>query len=253
VHSKLVRTSCTGPLVVAMALCLSAAPALSAPTLQLEGEQHQEPAKLSLSPIQLWDTMWWLVLQAQPDGAPLARAEYRTRFLDDRPQPKAGGIELNAAATESVGGRVAIQLPTRDDYDRPLEARMRVQDTAGNYSNWITVEFPPEKRVRPPKPVLYPVSAQPDVGRRHRIIGKVEYEATESTSLGEVRKELGRKAKVSGGDAAVGARMVRESGDKFVFEADVVRYLEEPVPTPTVVPLATDRRLGEIVVPYEKQ
>jgi hypothetical protein len=240
-------------LVIALAPYLAAASALAAPTLQLEGEQHQQPAKLSLSPIQLWDTTWWLVLRAQSDGAPLTRAEYRTRFLDDRPQPKAGGVELSAAANESVGGRVAIMLPTREDYDRPLEARMRVQDAAGNYSDWKSVEFPPEKRTRPAKPVLYPVSAQPEAGRKHRVIGSVEYEANESTSLGTVRDELGRKAKVAGGDAAVGVRMVSASGDKFVFAADVVRYLEQPVPTATAAPLATDRRLGEIVVPYEKQ
>lgn len=239
------------PTVVA-ALCLVAAPALAVPSLQVEGEQHREPAKLSLSPIQLWDTTWWLLLQARSDGAAINRVEYRTRFLDERPQSKAGGLDLDATATDIVGGRIAIKLPTREDYDRPLEARLRVHDVAGDYSDWAIVKFPPEKRISPPKPGTFALSAKPDPARRHRVLSTVEYEATDSTSLGAVREELGRLAKAAGGDAAVGLRLVRSNGDTFVFAADVVRYLEQPKPTPTPVPLPTDRLLGEIVVPYER-
>jgi hypothetical protein len=241
----------TKPAVV-VGLWLSAAAAAAAPTLLVEGELHTKPARISLSPIQLWDTTWWLVLQARPDGAALTRLEYRIRFLDDRPQSKTGGIELSGGPADGVAGRVAIRLPTREDYERPLEARMRVHDAAGNSSDWVAVEFPPEKQVRPPKRSAYTVSAQPEAERRHRIIGTVEYEAGDSTTLGVVRDELGRQAKAAGGDAAVGVRLVRNSDDKFVFAADVVRYLEQAKPTPTAVPLVTDRELGEIVVPYER-
>ena len=232
----------TGPLVSA---------AFAAPTLQLRAEQRQKPAQLSLSPLQLYDTEWWLIVEAAPDGAALSRLEYRTRFTDNRPQSKAGGIELSE--NEALGGRIEIKLPTRDDYDRRMEVRGRVTDAAGNSSDWIIVEFPPEKTIRPRVPGAYAVAAQPDADRKHRVVGTVEYEAADSTSLRVVRDELGRRARAAGGDMAVGVRLVRSDGETFVFAADAIKYLEVAKPTPTAVTLATDRRLGEIVVSYERR
>lgn len=232
---------------------LAAAPTLAAPSLRAEGEQRLKPAALRLSPIQLWDTEWWLLIDARPDGAALSRLEYRTRFTDERPQSKAGGIELDDSTVEALGGRVAIKLPTRDDYTRPLEARLRVTDAGGNSSEWVVVEFPPGKSIRPSNPSDYTVAAQADADRKHRVVGIVEYEASDSTLLRVVRNELGRRARAAGGDAAVGVRMVRSTDESFVFEADVIRYLEVARPTPTAVSLATDRELGEIVVSYERR
>jgi hypothetical protein len=97
------------------------------------------------------------------------------------------------------------------------------------------------------------MSAQAEPERKYDVISTVEYEATESTPLRDVRDELGRRAKEAGGDAAVAVRLARSSGDTYVFAADVVRYHDVAKATPTPVPLLTDRELGEIVVPYERQ
>jgi len=239
--------------LAAAAVWCAAHPAQALPALELRAEERQQPAKLNLSPIQLWDTEWWLLLEATPDGSALSRLEYRTHFLDERPQSQAGGIDFAQTAAEPLGGRVAIRLPTRDDYERHFQLRARVTDTAGESSDWVIVDFPPEKSIRPSNPSVYKVSAQADASRKHSVIGTVEYEATDSTPLRVVRDEIGRQARAAGGDAAVGVRLVRSTDETFVFAADVVRYLELPKPTPTAVTLATDRRLGEIVVTYERR
>lgn len=244
--------SMLGPALL-IAMVAGAVPAGAQPTLRVRAEQRQQPARLSLSPIQLWDTEWWLLAEATPDGAALARIEYRTRFLDDRPQSLAGGVDLAQTVAEPLGGRIAITLPTRDDYQRRFEVRARVTDTTGASSDWISVAFPPDKTIRPGSESPYTVSAQPDADRKYDIVGTVEYEASDSTPLRVVRDELGRQARAAGGDAAVGVRLARSSEDSFVFAADAIRYVEAPLPTPTPVTLATDRKLGEIVVSYERR
>lgn len=230
----------------------TAAVAEATPTLRLQAEQRQQPAKINLSPIQLWDTEWWLLVEAIPDGKPLARVEYRGAFLDERPQSHAGGVDLGQRTAEPLGGRIEIKLPTRNDYERRFRLRARVIDTGGGSSEWVIMDFPPDKSIRPGDRDAYAVSAEADAGRQHRVIGTVEYEATDATPLRVVRDELGRKARAAGGDAAVGVRLIRSTADTFVFGADVIRYLEIAKPTPTVS-LSTDRRLGEIVVPYERR
>ena len=231
-------------------LALTAAPAIGAPSLSVVAEQHQSPAKISLSPVQLWDTEWWMVVDARPDGAPLERLEYRTRFLDERPQSKAGGLTLEADAIGPVDGRVEIKLPGRIDYDRRMEARLRVYDTQGNASDWAVVEFPPDRSIRPGDPDRYVVQVDP-AETRYRVIGTVESEATESTRMSAVREDLEHQARAAGGDAAIGFRLVRNTADTFVFAADVIRYVEKPQPTPTIAPKTTDRVIGRIVIPYE--
>lgn len=239
-------------MVVALA-ALTAAPALAAPRLRVEAEQRRERSKLSLSPIQLWDTEWWLIIEAHPDGAALSRLEYRTRFTDDRPQSKAGGIELEASAVEVLAGRIAIELPTRDDYNRPMQVRLRVTDAGGDSSDWVVVEFPPEKTIRAASPDASRVAMQADANRKHQVVGSVTYEASDSTSLRVVRDELGRQARAAGGDAAVGVRLVQTNEDSFVFTADAIRYLDVARPTPTAVTVGSERQIGEIVVSYERR
>jgi hypothetical protein len=234
---------------VLVCMMFAAAPVAAAPSLSVVAEQYQSPAQLNLSPVQLWDTEWWLMVEARPDGAPLERLEYRTRFLDERPQSKAGGLSLPAAG-DSLGGRVEIVLPGRIDYDRRLEARLRVYDTQGKASEWVVVHFPPNRSIRPADPERYVVQVDP-ADTRFRKIGTVEAEATESTRLSAVRDDLERQARAAGGDAAVGLRLVRSTADTFVFAADVVRYLEAPQPTATMAPKITDHVLGTIVIPYE--
>lgn len=224
-------------------------PAAGAPVLSATAEQIQRPAK-ALSPIPLWDTHWRVLVEARPGGAPLSRLEYRTRFLDQRPQTHAGSLDLRSAADEAVAGHVAVELPSRAHYERPFEVRLRVHDVHGAASDWVTVRFPPEKTIRPAAPDAYVISVDPLEGD-YRIVGTVEYEASEWTTLATVREKLEQQARAAGGDAAVGFRLTRSTPDTHVFAADVIRYRARPRPTPTVVPRATDRLLGRVVIPYE--
>lgn len=234
-----------------LAFCVTAPafPAAAVPTLTVDSEQFQAPAR-ALSPVQLWDTEWRLLIEAHPDGALLTRLEFRTRFLDDRPQTHAGGLDLQPSAVEPVAGRLVIELPARVDYERRFEARLRIHDAQGIASDWVTVKFPPERLLRPAAADAYVLSVDP-VDSDYRIVGTVEFTAIESTRLSSVREGLERQAKAAGGDAAIGLRLERNTHDTYVFAADVIRYTAKPKPTPTPAAKATDRVLGKIVIPYE--
>src|SRR5262249_59946188 len=56
--------------------------AQSLPTLTAEAGQERTRAHGVLSPIPLWDTSWWIVVQGTPKGAPLRPLDYPKRFPD---------------------------------------------------------------------------------------------------------------------------------------------------------------------------
>jgi hypothetical protein len=235
-------------IVLVVCVVVPALPAAAAPSLTVDAEQFQSPAK-ALSPVQLWDTEWRMLIDARPDGAPLTRLEFRARFLDDRPQSHAGGVDLQSNG-EPVAGRLLIDLPARVDYDRPFEVRLRVHDSQGDTSAWAVARFPPKKSIRPLPEDNYVVSVGP-VGGEYTIVKTVEFEASESTRMSAVREDLEYQARAAGGDAAVGLRLAKSSHDTYVFAADVIRYTTRPEPTPTEAAKATDRVLGRIAIPYE--
>ena len=83
-------------------------------------------------PVPLWDTSWWVVIQATRAQAPLTRLEYTARFTDGADsRSHTGGWDLSGADVDALSGRVIVKCPVRPDYDRRVRVQLRVRDALG--------------------------------------------------------------------------------------------------------------------------
>jgi hypothetical protein len=201
-------------------------------------------------PLPLWDTSWWITVQATRTEAPLTRLEYTARFTDAADsRPYTGGWDLSGADVDALSGRVVVKCPARPDYEHHVRVQLRVRDTRGEASEWAAADFPVRGEQREAASAV-PAAGLPGAGPSDERLGAVEVEATDDMTIGQTRAMLLRKARDEGGDAAAGLRLVRSTTDHATFAADVVRH-KVAGPTPAAVsvsvPVPSERVIGEIV------
>jgi hypothetical protein len=252
------RREVCAAVLVALLLAAGRTPAEAGPTVTAIPHQSRVRANDPLSIVPLWDTTWWITLQAQPGGAPLESLEYHAKFTDGPDhRTRTGTIALTGDDGNGLNARIDVGCPTRPDYTRPLRVRLRVRDTSGISSDWAEVDFPVHAVDSPPPLPTNPppVTTEGQTAERvHETIGSVEIEVSNQTTIAAVREALQRKALERGGNAVVGFRLVSSTGERNTFAAEVVRYADAPAlptPTPTVVP--SDRVIGEILMLHSRQ
>ncbi len=216
-----------------------AAPALADPTLRVDAQRSaQRGSVLSF----LWNQSWWLEVDARSDTAPIARIEYWAQVLEGSRRRTAGSFPA-PANTRAWTGSIPIRFPTNADHDERLRVRLRVHDTAGNASDWHSVEFPDDA-------VLADGPSQPQAKVDAAAAPKrstVEVVAGDTMSLGDVREALTQEAGRRGGRIVSEPRLVGTVDGKMRFEADIEIVPEE---APTAAPVAAaPQRIGEIHIP----
>jgi len=230
--------------------------AQSLPTLTAEAGQERTRAHGVLSPIPLWDTSWWIVVQGTPKGAPLRQLDYRTRFRDSiKPESITGILPLEATDQNGFSGRLLVICQARPEYDRPLHVQLRVVDAAGAASPWVDVDFPVRAERRTTPSAAATDTPLAEKGTPTGDLGQVEVEVSDETTIAEVKALLQRAAQARGGDAGSAVRLVDSTGGHLRFAADVVPHAAAVPPSPTVAvstptpPAASDRVLGQIIIP----
>lgn len=225
----------------------AAAAGAPAPSLTAVPRQLRTRAT-DTGPLPLWDTSWWIVIQAARAQAPLTRMEYTARFTDSADtRSHTGGWDLSGEDGDALSGRVIVKCPMRPDYDHRVRVQLRVRDALGEASEWAIADFPVRGEQRETASAV-PAAVPADSGPPDKGVGAVEIEATDDMTIGEARAALQRKARDQGGDAASGFRLVRSTADHATFAADVVRHTAAP-PAPAAAPVAprSERVIGEIV------
>lgn len=220
------------------------------PSLTVTPQQLRTRAT-DAGPVPLWDTSWWIAIQATRGEAPLTRIEYTARFTDSADsRPHTGGWDLSGDDADALSGRVIVKCPARPDYDHRVRVQLRVRDATGAASEWAIADFPVRgEQHETANTVPAPVPA--DSGPSDERLGAVEIEATDDMTIGQTRAALQRKARDQGGDAAIGFRLVRSTTDHATFAADIVRHKAAgptpaaAVPVPAAAP--SERVIGEIV------
>lgn len=235
------------PVLLALGL-VGVSVAASPPSLAVTPQQLRTRAT-NAGPVPLWDTSWWVAVQATRAQAPLARLEYTARFVDaPDSRPYTGGWDLNGADVDALSGRVVVKCPARPDYDHHVRVQLRVRDALGEASEWAAADFPVRGEQREAASAA-PAGVLPGAPSDERL-GAVEVEATDDMTIGQTRALLQRKARDQGGDAAEGLRLVRSSPDHATFAADVIRH-KAAVPAPAIVPVPaaapSERVIGEII------
>ena len=237
---------------LAVPLAPVAALAGAGPSLSATAHQLRKAADEPFSPVRLWDTSWWVSIQATPGGAPLDSLEYHARFTSEPDvRRRSGSLSLDGEDRNGVSGRIVVTCKTRPDYTRPVQVRVRVRDAIGATSEWSDLTFPVRgehatTQTGPGDDVE--VTTRAETERPHEPLGTVEVRVNSDTTIAEVRSALQRKALDRGGDAIVGFRLVSSSGDENTFAAEVIRSVDSP-PQPAPEATPTDRVLGEIVMP----
>jgi len=224
------------------------------PSLTVTAQQLRTRAT-DAGPVPLWDTSWWVTIQAARAEAPLTRIEYTARFTDRASsRPHTGGWDLGSDAADALSGRVVIKCPARPNYDHRVRVQLRVRDALGVASEWANADFP--VRGEPGETAsAVPAGVLAGAGPSDERLGVVEIEATDDMTIGQTRAALQRKARDQGGDA-VGLRLVRSTADQATFAADMVRHTAAaPAPAAVAVPAAaaSERVIGEIVFHEARQ
>jgi len=231
-------------LVCALSRQTAAAPP---PSLTVTPQQLRTRAT-DVGPLPLWDTSWWVVIQATRAQAPLTRLEYTARFTDGvDSRAHTGGWDLSGDDVDALSGRVIVKCPVRPDYDRPVRVQLRVRDALGAASEWASADFPvrgEQGETASAVPAAVPAVAGPS----DEHLGAVEIEATDDMTIGQTRAALQRKARDQSGDAIVNFRLVRSTADHATFAADVVRHnAAPPAPAAAAVAVPSERVIGEII------
>jgi hypothetical protein len=253
------RVSCFPAKILAtllVAAWVGTAGAQAAPSLTAQAHQVRTPAEEPFSPVPLWDTTWWVSVQAKPGRARLDQLEFHARFTDHPdPRRRAGSITLSEADRDGFSGRVLVVCPTRPDYHRPLRVRLRLRDADGVESEWVDVTFPvrgAQARVVTSPADDVPVATTAETERQHEPLGDVEVEVSNDATIAEVRAALQQQAYARGGHAIVHFRLASSTDTTNTFTADVIRYLE-PTPVPAGAPPDDERVIAEIIVPQERR
>jgi hypothetical protein len=239
------------PFLLALGLVctLSSQIAAAAPPSLTVTPQQLRTRATDAGPVPLWDTSWWVVVQATRAQAPLTRLEYTARFTDSADRhPHTGGWDLSGGDVDALSGRVVVKCPVRPDYDHRVHVQLRVRDALGEASEWAIADFPVRSEQRETASAV--PAAVPPADPSDERLGAVEVEATDDMTIGQTRAMLQRKARDEGGDVAVGLRLVRSTADHATFAADVVRHnVAVPAPAAIHVPTAapSERVIGEIV------
>jgi hypothetical protein len=221
------------------------AAAAGAPSLTATAQQVRTRTR-TVGLLPLWDTSWWVTVQASRAQAPLTRLEYSARFTDGSDsRPQTGGWDLRGGDADGLSGRVVVKCPARPDYDRRVRVQLRVRDALGGASEWMVADFPVRDE---PRQTSAGVSAATQPGTDRPRPGAVEIEASDDMTIGQARAILQRKAREAGGDAAGDLRLVRSTADHATFAADVIRHKAAvPAPTAEALPAPSERVIGEIV------
>jgi len=239
---------------VACLFLVSAATAHAVGAPRLSTTARQERTRVwDSSPVPLWNTNWWIVVNATPGSSPICRLNYTARFADGiadgvEPRPVTGSWEIEGGDEPTVLGRVVVRCPTRPDYERELRVRLQAEACDGSKSAWQTAKFPVPWEAAREKPADTAGPAVP-------TIETVTTEASSSATIDDVRAALDQAARARGGERAVGLRVVESRGDRVRFAADIV-HAATPTAAATVVPTpkSTDATiLGEIDMPPSRR
>lgn len=225
-----------------ISLLLSAGIAHAAPTLKAKASQEvRRPENFTGIPV--WEPLWWIHLEARADGAPLARLEYRAAYIEEA-RPTTGGWEIPELDRDGFSGRVRLLCNQLADYDFAVRVLIRVTDTAGESSEWVSVELPPEWEPTPAP------AATPEQAGGGKKIGSVTYIADDQTSIADVRSDLERQARMQGGDSIDDLQLITLPDGRSKFVASVIKA--PPTVAASATPIATvaarrpDRIIGKI-------
>lgn len=253
------RPERTWGVLLALAILAWGGPAGAAePTLTAMAQATRARSAEWVAPIRLVDTSWWISVDGQSGGAPLAAIEYQARFTDPEGQdlrPMVGTIELGSKDRERVTGRIDVVVPTRADYLRPFRVRLRLRDVSDGLSDWVDVTFPIRATIAPVGETPVAVAGVA-LGREpeRETLGQVETEVGNDASMDDVRRALLVQARIGGATDIEDLRLVGSSGDRNKFAAQAVRVVHTvPMPTPPPPPApevtpARERILGDITV-----
>jgi hypothetical protein len=250
------RLSCGLSLLLALPCAI---PVLAADSPSLRAVPHQKRVRSNdpMTIVPLWDTTWWVTIEARRGTLPLEALEYHAKFTDvSTTRVRTGEIELHGDDREGFTGRLDVACPVRPDYTRPLRLRLRLREAGGATGEWVEVRFPVRDghavviEEADAKPLL---TTESHTERRAEPIGTVEVEVDSSATIAKVREALQKKAVAQGGDALINFRLAASDGDRTTFTAEAVRYIEAaPPPTPTPTAAPADRVLGEIRMHHER-
>lgn len=224
----------------------TAVAAWAAPQLHARARQLRVPAA-SVGFVKLWDTTWWIDVRATPNGPQVIAIDYRARFSDSGDSGvQSGTLEIVAEATAAVEGRINVICASRTDYDRSLLISLRTRDVRGGLSPWQEIALPQHAEADLPGQEEVAVQVAAPAERTTENLGSIEIIASEDMTMAEIRRTLQRHAREKGGDAAVDLKMLDSSEGKLRIQAQVLRYIDTPGPTPTRPPSDSQRVIGEI-------
>jgi len=257
------RPECAALLLAGLVTLAASGPAAAGePTLSATGHATRARSSEWVAPLRLVDTAWWVSVDGQSGGAPLAALEYQARFTDPEGQDQratVGSLELDANDREHVSGRIDVVVPTRADYLRPFRVRLRLRDVNEGASEWVDIVFPIRTTIAPPGETPIVVAAVPPGQEPEReSLGQVETEVGNDASMADVRRALLVQARIRGATDIEDLRMVGTSGDRNKFAARAVRVTHKratPTPAPPPPPEATptrERVLGDITVRHAR-
>lgn len=225
--SVTVRIALAGWVACLLGLAAAESHAAGAPQLSTAARQERQRVWTS-SLLPLWDTTWWIDVNATPGSSPICRLRYSSRFTDGADaRPMVGTWDITGGDAPTLKGRILVRCPARPDYERPLRVRLQAEACDGSRSSWQTVQFPVAWDTITPTPTVHASATE----EAPPLIETVTTEASAGTTIEQVRAAIDQAARARGAERATGLRVVESRGGRTRFAADIVL-----VATPTAAP-----------------